>query len=138
MAVSEALEIQDGLGARLQRELDAVIVNGMLPRRFSDAELAELTALSESEPAGSQPTPALVHGAASSRARPARAQSEAALVRSATHAARSVHERARRQHNQLARLRRRSLPVLSMPFVFAAELDLAILRQLADQLSRKL
>ena len=35
MAVTEAIELQDGLGAQLGRSLSAVIVNGLLPRRFT-------------------------------------------------------------------------------------------------------
>ena len=42
MAVTEALELQDGLQRQLDRALDAVVVNGTLPRRFSAAELARI------------------------------------------------------------------------------------------------
>jgi Anion-transporting ATPase len=113
MAVSEALDIQRGLGSQLGRELDAVIVSGTLPRRFSESELEQIAAL---------------NGSAGDRE----------LVRAAASAARSVHDRARRQHNQLARLRRRGLHVLSVPFVFTRELDLAELMHMADGLERKL
>ena len=59
-------------------------------------------------------------------------------MRSAALAARAVHDRARFQHNQLARLRRRDFEVLGVPFVFTAELDLAAVRRIAEHLGRKL
>ncbi len=59
-------------------------------------------------------------------------------MRSAAQAARAVHDRARFQHNQVARLRRRSFEVLGVPFVFAAELDLPAVRRIAEHLGRKL
>jgi anion-transporting ArsA/GET3 family ATPase len=138
MAVSEALEIQDGLRRQLGRELDAVIVNGVLPRRFTESELRRVAGLDGGGPAHSA---ASVSGGAAPRptgvgvASPTR---DAELRRAAAHAARSVHERARRQHNEVARLRRRKLRVVNVPFVFAPELDLALLQRLADQLARKL
>ena len=49
-----------------------------------------------------------------------------------------MHDRARFQHNQVARLRRRSFEVLAVPFVFAAELDLPAVRRIAEHLGRKL
>jgi anion-transporting ArsA/GET3 family ATPase len=108
MAVTEALELQDGLKRRLDRELDAVIVNGVLPRRFEESELRVLEQL------------------------------EDPIARSAAKAARAVHDRARLQHNQIARLRRRKFPVLAVPFQFRAELDMDALRHIADHLGRKL
>ena len=87
MAVSETLELQEGLQRQLGRDLDAVIVNAVLPQRFSAAELQRLSALDGD-----------------------------AITHSATLAARAVHDRARAQHNQLARLRRRSFEVIPIPF----------------------
>ena len=49
-----------------------------------------------------------------------------------------MHERARFQHNQLARLRRQRFAALTVPFQFRAELDLEALRRIADLLARKL
>ena len=110
MAVTEALELQDGLRQQIDRSLDAVIVNGTLPRRFSAAELARIDSLdgtgladgSDATPGGSDP-----------------------VTRSAALAARAVHDRASFQHNQLARLRRRDFEVHPVPFLFVPELDLA-------------
>jgi len=107
-AVSEALEVQHGLHERLGRELDAVVVNGLLPRRFYERELTLVEQL---------PGP---------------------IARSAAKAARAVYDRSRLQHNQLARLRRRPFAVLTAPFQFRAELDLDSLGRLADHLARKL
>ena len=157
MAVSEALEIEDGLRRLFGRELDAVVVNGVLPRRFSEAELEQLGALNGDAPAGTRraarelaqqgaPRPggrerragATAGAGGSSRSTRGRSVADRSLMHSAAHAARAVHERARRQHNQIARLRRRGLRVISMPFVFTPELDLPGLELLAGQLSRKL
>jgi anion-transporting ArsA/GET3 family ATPase len=113
MAVTEALELQQGLARELQRELTSVIVNGLLPRRFTTAEMARIAALENGRVDG-------------------------ALARSAARAARAVHERSRFQHNQLARLRRRSFDVLGVPFVWGEGLDLAAVRGIAERLGRRL
>jgi anion-transporting ArsA/GET3 family ATPase len=110
MAVSETLELQDDLQRQLGRALDAVVVNGVLPRRFNNEELRRIDMLTASD----------------------------AVQRSALAAAHAVHGRAGFQHNQLARLRRRGVQALSVPFVFSAELDLGAVRQIAEHLGRKL
>ncbi len=56
------------------------------------------------------------------------------MTRSAVLAARAVHDRANFQHNQLARLRRRGLPVLRVPFMFRAKLDRASIERIAQHL----
>jgi anion-transporting ArsA/GET3 family ATPase len=109
MAVTETLELQDGLQQQIDRSLDGVIVNGTLPRRFSPAELTQIESLDASDPA----------------------------TRSATLAARAVHDRANFQHNQLARLRRRDFEVHPLPFLFVAELDLAAIERLSSHLSKQ-
>jgi anion-transporting ArsA/GET3 family ATPase len=108
MAVTETLELQEGLHQRLDRSLHAVVLNGTLPRRFSTAELLQIDRLEESNP----------------------------VMRSAALAARAVHDRANFQHNQLARLRRRHFEVASIPFLFTTELDLTALERIAAHLSR--
>jgi anion-transporting ArsA/GET3 family ATPase len=110
MAVGETLELQAGLRSQLGRALDATIVNATLPRRFDGPELARLARLDDSD----------------------------AVARSARLAARSVHERARIQHNQIARLRRHGLRTQTVPFVFTPELDLRTVRQIGERLSKKL
>jgi anion-transporting ArsA/GET3 family ATPase len=113
MAITETLELQERLREQLERELDAALVNGILPQRFSAAELRELS-----------PIPREGDGAA--------------VRRSALLAARAVSERARFQRNQLARLRRRGVPAIAVPFQFTAELDLPSVRRIAAQLRRTL
>jgi anion-transporting ArsA/GET3 family ATPase len=113
MAITETLELQHKLGEQLGRELHAVIVNGMLPQRFSVPELRQISALGDAPP-------------------------RSPAARSAIAAAQAVSERARFQHNQLARLRRRHFNVIGVPFQFTAELDLEAVRRIAEQLKRKL
>jgi anion-transporting ArsA/GET3 family ATPase len=115
MAISETLELQERLRERLGRELDAVVVNGVLPQRFSNGELRALAPLRDGT------------------GRPGTASK---VRRSALLAARAVSERARFQRNQLARLRRRSFAVIAVPFQFTAELDLASVRRIAAHLGR--
>jgi anion-transporting ArsA/GET3 family ATPase len=131
MAVSETLELKDDLHKHLGRALETVVVNGILPQRFTGAELGRIARLNGAEPQAEAP-------AARSTGRRARATQDDAVVRSAALAARAVHDRARFQHNQLARLRRRGFEALAVPFVFAAELDLASVRRIAEQLGRRL
>ena len=108
LAIVETLELSERLAADLARELDAVFVNGTIPQRFTPAELEELE----------------------------RAAQRDERVRAAAHAARAAHERARFQRSQVARLRRRGLPVHTIPFEFARELDLAAVRRIAAHLAR--
>jgi anion-transporting ArsA/GET3 family ATPase len=119
MAVTETLELEDALSEQIERSLDAVIVNGLLPRRFTPAELERIDGLSANGHRGSR-----------SRA--------AAVTASAARAAHAVHERARFQHNQVTRLRRRHFNALAIPFVWGAELDLDGVREIAERLGRKL
>ncbi|HEY0516035.1 MAG TPA: ArsA-related P-loop ATPase [Solirubrobacteraceae bacterium] len=114
MAVTETLELQQGLVQALGRELDAVVVNALLPRRFSAEEMRRIEAL------------------APSRGR------KGELFGAAMRAAREVHERGRYQHGQLARLRRRGMNVKTLPFHWGAELDLAAVRELAEKLGREI
>jgi anion-transporting ArsA/GET3 family ATPase len=134
MAISETMDLQAGLRRELDRELHTVIVNGVLPRRFDREELRQI----------------------------AQARTEHALARAASVAAHAVHERAARQQTHIARLRSqtagasrsaspdaRARPaadthhseapsLLSLPFVFEAELGVEALGKLADKLARKL
>jgi anion-transporting ArsA/GET3 family ATPase len=126
MAVTEALEIQDGLQRQLGRDLHTVVVNGTLPRRFSAAEISRFDGLAGSDsvtPASDTVTPASANNS---------------VTRSAALAARAVHNRASFQHNQVARLRRRHFEVLPVPFLFVAELDLAAVEWIAEHLSKQL
>ncbi len=120
MAVTETLELQSGLHDALGRELDGVIVNGLMPRRFSTGEMEQIQAL-----------------APASNGRGGSAKN-ASVIAAAVHAAHEVHDRARFQHGQVARLRRRGLSVLSVPFVWGGALDLEGLQGIASRLERGL
>jgi anion-transporting ArsA/GET3 family ATPase len=109
MAVTETLELQEGLLRGLGRTLDRVLLNGLLPSRFTATELERIGRLDGGE-----------------------------IGRSAATAAQAAHDRARFQHNQLARLRRRRFEVLGVPFLFGAELDLPAVQRIAVHLRRRL
>ena len=132
MAVTEALELQDGLRGQLGRLLDAVIVNGLLPQRFTPAELGRIAALGEGGSTGAGT------GAGGTRGRRGAVAADAALRRSAALAAQSVHDRARFQRNQMARLRRRSFDVVGVPFAWGVGMDLPAIERVAAQLGRRL
>jgi anion-transporting ArsA/GET3 family ATPase len=129
MAVTEALEVQQGLRRQLGRDLSTVIVNALLPLRFTTAELERIAALSKDATAR--------EGARSADTDAADTTRQAVAV-SALRAARAVHDRARLQHNQVARLRRRSFDVVAVPFVWGARMDLAGVAGIARRLARKL
>jgi Anion-transporting ATPase len=135
MAVTEALELQDGLQARLGRGLAAVVVNALLPRRFSTEELREITALEEAPDPHGPERGARGPAATASRADAAELR---AITLAAVRAATAVHDRARFQHNQLARLRRRSFDVVGLPFVWGSGVDLAAVEGIAARLARGL
>jgi anion-transporting ArsA/GET3 family ATPase len=145
LAVTETLELQTRLEEQLGRELRAVIVNGTLPQRFDAGELEQLSSLTARAGRARQPRSATAQAKRSREAQPRASRVAAvtagdglATVQAATAAARAVSERARAQHNQLARLRRRGFDVVSVPFQFSDEVDLAGVRQIAEQLQRKL
>ncbi len=110
MAVGETLDLRSGLHSQLGRELDATIVNATLPRRFDGGELVQIARLNDG----------------------------GAVRRSARLAAQAVHERARIQHNQIARLRRNGLRAHTVPFVFSAALDLDAIRRIGRRLAERL
>jgi anion-transporting ArsA/GET3 family ATPase len=112
MAVTETLELREGLDEELSRELHAVVVNGTLPRRFKGEELRRIGALN--------------------------GDNGNATAGAARRAALAVHERASSQQSQIARLRRQEIGVVTLPFKFQAELDLAAVRQIAERLGRGL
>lgn len=107
MAVGETLDLQAGLRSQIGVELDAAIVNATLPHRFDGSELARI----------------------------ARLDGGGAVTRSALLAAQAVHERARVQHNQIARLRRHGVSVHTVPFVFAPALEVDAVRRIGRQLA---
>jgi anion-transporting ArsA/GET3 family ATPase len=136
MAVTEALELQDGLGRQLGRDLAAVVVNALLPQRFTAAELARIT--SPGADRAGEENPDGGHGGHGGGETAALGAQRRAVTESAVRAARAVHDRARLQHNQLARLRRRSFDVIGVPFVWGGPVDLAAVTSIAGRLERKL
>jgi anion-transporting ArsA/GET3 family ATPase len=124
MAVTETLELEQGLRAQLERHIDTIVVNATVPRRFTSEELERIGSLVDD-----------VDG---------RVAIEPALARSAVHAAHSIQARARSQQSQLARLRRGQFAhsarpaVVTVPFAFAPRLDLAGIEKIATLLARKL
>lgn len=109
LPVGETLELEHRLRDQLGRDLDAIVANALLPRRFSAAELEALAA------ADGRVAPAVLH------------------------AAEELHAQAAEQQSQLRRLRRRAAaPVHTLPFVFAPALRLEHVRRLADTLEREL
>jgi anion-transporting ArsA/GET3 family ATPase len=136
LAVSETLELERGLRERLGRDLDAVVVNGTIARRFTLAELARLDALAN-DLAASGKGDRLAGSVAVAAAR----------------AARAAGERARAQRRQIARLRRLRLhdapagrrfgnapapSIVSVPFAFVPGIDRAALAKIAGRLERQL
>jgi anion-transporting ArsA/GET3 family ATPase len=109
MAVGETLDLQAGLRSRIDVELDATIVNATLPFRFDGSELELIARLDGGD----------------------------RVKHSALLAARSVHERARMQHNQIARLRRHRVAVHTVPFMFTPALDLDAVRRIGRRLAER-
>ena len=113
MPVNETLELERRLPAAVGLGLDAIVVNGMWPERFSAAEAAAL--------------------------RRASADGHRPEALGPLRAALSAHERARSQRSHLRRLRREAAaPVVTLPFVFETELGLPQYERLAAQLARRL
>jgi anion-transporting ArsA/GET3 family ATPase len=109
MPVNETLDLEGRLQAQLGRDVELIVANGLYPKRFSSDEVASLSALD-----GSPPVAAAVAAAA---------RSQAARVRG--------------QQAQLRRLRRDArAPVTTLPYLFAAEVGLDGVHQLADALER--
>jgi anion-transporting ArsA/GET3 family ATPase len=110
LAIEETLELGLRLADGLAREFDAVLVNGTVPQRFSAADLDAL----------------------------ARAAARGQPAARAFAAATAAHERARFQHGLVARLRRRGMPVHTIPFQFEPELDLVGVETIASSLAHKI
>ncbi len=109
MAVTETLELEQRVAHELRRPVDAIVVNALLARRWSAAELEALEAAGAAVPA------------------PAR------------RAARSETARTRAQQTQLRRLRRdAATPVITLPFVPARTLGREEVERLGAELAAKL
>jgi anion-transporting ArsA/GET3 family ATPase len=109
LAVSETLDLEERIADALGRPLDAVVVNGLLPRRFTGREIDRMVAL------------------------------DGALAPAVLAAARRQHGQAAAQQGQLRRLRRHAAAhVATLPHVTTPQLELDDVRALADELDRRL
>jgi anion-transporting ArsA/GET3 family ATPase len=109
MPVSETLDLEQRLRGHFGRQLDAIVVNGLLPKRFSAADVEDLASAD-----------GLVPGAVAA-------------------AVRSQHGQAAVQQGQLRRLRRHAAAeVVTLPFVPHAALQLDDVRSLATALAGRL
>lgn len=116
MAVTETLELEDSLQRLLERDLDAVVVNGVHPRRFTREEMKHLTAFGD----GQDATSAAVATARTAYLHRCIQQSHIARLR-----------RQRSADEKLAR-------VLTVPYEFAAQLSLESIEAIATRLGRNL
>lgn len=139
MAVTETLELEEGLRRELDRDLDAVIVNGTMPRRFTREELERISAAGEGISAAAGRDRAAKTGKVSSAS-----ARDAELANSAAQMARTVNDRARVQLAQIARLRRQRFAegeppaVLTVPFAFVPIFDLDAVRRVSARLASKI
>src|SRR3954453_17958416 len=109
LSVSERLDLEHRVAGAVGRPLDAVVVNGLVPRRFSAADVDRLLSRD-----GHVPEPVAA-------------------------AARRQHGQASTQQGQLRRLRRHSSAHgTTLPYVAAPPLGLADVRTLAGELPRRL
>jgi len=112
MPVNETLELERRLPEAVGIGLEAIVVNGLWPERFSAADAEAMRAAC----ADGHPPEAT------------------AALRSAL----AAHERARAQRSHLRRLRRAtSARVLTLPYVFETEIGLAEYEKLGADLARK-
>ena len=104
MAVTETIELQQGLREALGRELDAVVVNGAAAAPLQRARSSSA-----------------IEALASANGAAARSGRRGAAARARR--TRCTHARGY-QHGQVTRLRRRGFEVLALPFVWTPALDL--------------
>ena len=112
MPVNETIDLESRLHEELAVDLRGVVVNGMLPERFSSKDGKAIESLG---------------GAGSAAAREALA------------AALAARDRARAQRSQLARLRRKlRAPAATLPFLLSPDLTREGVESLSQELERKL
>ena len=112
MPVNETLDLEGRLREEMGARVGAIVANGVYPERFSSAEAERLTSLD------------------------GRGSPEA---RAAVRAALFEHSRARAQRGELRRLKRESAaPVVTLPYLFEAEIGRDELEQLSREIERKL
>src|SRR5215210_1280884 len=112
MPVNETIDLGERLHHELRIAIDAIVVNGLYPERFTLEEAERMRSLD-----GRVPEP----------------------TRAALGAALAEHRRARSQRSELRRLRRSvEAPVATLPFLFEADLGGVGLEALSRELERKL
>ena len=113
MPVNETVELEDRLGDEMGMPIDQIVVNAVLPERFTAEECARIRDVDGSHP---------VTG-----------------VRAALHAAMTEHLQAKSQRSQLRRLKREAdAPVVTLPYLFEPDLDLDAFERLSDDLEKRL
>src|SRR4051812_39171598 len=112
MPVNETIEFREKLEAEMGMHTDAIVVNQVLPERFTAEEAEQIEAVNGN------------HGSEE--------------VASALRAALSEHRRARSQRTQLRRLKKAVGDVITLPYLWDPELTLDDFERLADELERKL
>jgi anion-transporting ArsA/GET3 family ATPase len=121
MPVNETIELQNKLNADLGMSLDRIIMNGIYPDLFSDAE-AEMLRTRYKEEVEEQ-----------------RGNGIALLRRAALRAALSEYKRSRSHREQLRRLEEGSgQDVAELPFLFEPSLDMDAMETLAEKLEETL
>jgi hypothetical protein len=111
MPVNETIDLEGRLAASGLR-LEAVVMNGLYPRRFSAKDVERIAALDGDLKAG---------------------------ARAALRAALSEHARAASQHAELRRLRKQvTAPVSTLPYLFESELGRAEVERLSHDLEAAL
>jgi anion-transporting ArsA/GET3 family ATPase len=112
MPVSETIEFREKLRDEMGMETDAVVVNALLPDRFSAEDAERIEAVNGD------------HGSPE--------------VAAALRAALSEHRRASSQRSQLGRLEGEVGDVIKLPFIWEPELGIPHFETLADELEREL
>jgi anion-transporting ArsA/GET3 family ATPase len=112
MPVNETIEFREKLRDEMGMRTDAVVVNSLLPERFTVEEAEQIEAVNGD------------HGSAE--------------VASALRAALSEQRRARGQRSQLRRLKREVDDVVTLPYLFEPEFGLAEFEKLSVELEKKL
>ena len=112
MPVNETIELDARMRDELAMPVDAIVVNGVYPERFTNAEAERI-------------------GSVDGRGSPG--------ARAALRAALSEHARSRAQRSELARLRRGvETPVSTLPYLFEPDLGVGELETLSRELERRL
>jgi anion-transporting ArsA/GET3 family ATPase len=112
MPVNETIEFREKLHDEMGMETDAVVVNQLLPDRFTAEDYDQIESVNGD------------HGSDE--------------VAAALRAALSEHRRAKSQRVQLRRLKKEVPEVITLPYLFEPELRLEDFERLADELERKI